>query len=94
MQSNNPVFRRSEQFNGHGAANAYGNQTYPGNGQPRGYGQAPQSGYGRPRHWGTGTPAAPEVDRRADDHRLGRAEDRHLAGRGRPRRGRDLVLDR
>ena len=34
MQSNNPVFRRSEAFNGQatGQANAYGNQTYAGNG--------------------------------------------------------------
>src|SRR5690348_3322853 len=29
MQSNNPVFRRSEEFN---SRNAYGNQTYAGNG--------------------------------------------------------------
>jgi uncharacterized YccA/Bax inhibitor family protein len=41
MQSNNPVFRRSEAFNG-SATNAYGNQTYPGNGGVhQGYGQAP-----------------------------------------------------
>ena len=50
MQSNNPVFRRSEAFNGSGSqANAYGNQTYPGNGAPYGgYGQGvdgPQTGY-------------------------------------------------
>lgn len=38
MQSNNPVFRRSEEFN---RANAYGNQTYGGNG-------APYQGYGAP----------------------------------------------
>jgi len=39
MQSNNPVFRRSEAFNG--SANAYGNQTYPGNGAAfDGYGQS------------------------------------------------------
>ena len=31
MQSNNPVFRRSEAFNG-ASSNAYGNQTYAGNG--------------------------------------------------------------
>ena len=47
MQSNNPVFRRSDAFNGaasHGA-NAYGNTTYPGNGAAHGgYGQAP-TGY-------------------------------------------------
>ena len=32
MQSNNPVFRRSEEFNSAGS-NAYGNQTYAGNGR-------------------------------------------------------------
>ena len=47
MQSNNPVFRRSEAFNGQ--ANAYGNQTYAGNGSP-------YAGYGEPSTWGTGTP--------------------------------------
>jgi uncharacterized YccA/Bax inhibitor family protein len=50
MQSNNPVFRRSEAFNGQ--ANAYGNQTYPGNGSP-------YAGYGDPATWGTGTPGSP-----------------------------------
>src|ERR1700754_2464102 len=40
MQSNNPVFRRSEAFNG-ASTNAYGNQPYPGNGATHtGYGQA------------------------------------------------------
>ncbi len=64
MKSNNPIFARSEQFNGTGS-NAYGNQTYAGGGQPQqGYGQAPQSGYGQtdPSQWGTGTPTTPEVD--------------------------------
>jgi uncharacterized YccA/Bax inhibitor family protein len=52
MQSNNPVFRRSEEFN-RGGANAYGNQTYAGNG-------APYQGYGSdPAQWGTGTPGDP-----------------------------------
>ncbi len=54
MQSNNPVFRRSEEFNRSGA-NAYGNQTYAGNG-------AAYPGYGQqtdPSTWGTGTPGAP-----------------------------------
>ena len=51
MQSNNPVFRRSEAFNGT-STNAYGNQTYPGNGTAhQGYGQGP--GYGQPQ---TGVP--------------------------------------
>jgi uncharacterized YccA/Bax inhibitor family protein len=63
MQSNNPVFRRSEEFN-RPAANAYGNQTYAGNGTAYpGYGQ---QGYTDPSTWGTGTPgstpgAPPEV---------------------------------
>jgi uncharacterized YccA/Bax inhibitor family protein len=49
MQSNNPVFRRSETFNG--KANAYGNQTTAaGN---------PYAGYGDPATWGTGTPGTP-----------------------------------
>jgi len=53
MQSNNPVFRRSEEFNRPGA-NTYGNQTYAGNGTSYpGYGQA---GYSDPSTWGTGTP--------------------------------------
>lgn len=47
MQSNNPVFRRSEEFN---SANAYGNQTYAGNG-----------GYTDPSTWSTGTPGQPGV---------------------------------
>jgi uncharacterized YccA/Bax inhibitor family protein len=56
MQSNNPVFRRSEEFNRPGA-NAYGNQTYAGNGNAHpGYGQ---TGYADPSTWGTGTPGAP-----------------------------------
>jgi uncharacterized YccA/Bax inhibitor family protein len=50
MQSNNPVFRRSEAFNGQ--ANAYGNRTYAGNGNP-------YAGYGDPATWGTGTPGSP-----------------------------------
>ena len=49
MQSNNPVFRRSEAFNGSQGAQAaaYGQQTYPGNGAGyAGYGQDPaQQGY-------------------------------------------------
>lgn len=45
MQSNNPVFRRSEEFN---SANAYGNQTYAGNG-----------GYTDPATWNVGQPGQP-----------------------------------
>jgi uncharacterized YccA/Bax inhibitor family protein len=56
MQSNNPVFRRSEEFNASGS-NAYGNQTYAGNGSAyQGYGQ---TGYTDPASWGTGTPGQP-----------------------------------
>ncbi len=52
MQSNNPVFRRSEEFQ-RGGANAYGNQSYAGNGSTyQGYGTDPSS-------WGTGTPGQP-----------------------------------
>jgi uncharacterized YccA/Bax inhibitor family protein len=52
MQSNNPVFRRSEAFNGQAnARNPYGNQTYAGNGDP-------YAGYGDPATWGTGTPGS------------------------------------
>lgn len=47
MQSKNPIFTRSDGFNGRG--NAYGNQTYPGNGQQH-------AGYGSPSEWGTGAP--------------------------------------
>lgn len=46
MQSNNPVFRRSEEFN---SANTHGNQTYAGSG----------TGYTDPATWGTGAPGAP-----------------------------------
>jgi uncharacterized YccA/Bax inhibitor family protein len=57
MQSNNPVFRRSEEFNRSGA-NAYGNQTYAGNGAAYpGYG-TPGAG-SDPSTWGTGGPGAP-----------------------------------
>lgn len=44
MQSNNPVFRRSEEFNRNGAG-----QQYAGNGAPyQGYGQQQPRGYGEP----------------------------------------------
>ena len=58
MQSNNPVFRRSEEFNRPGA-NAYGNQTYAGNG-------AAYPGYGQPAaDPAPGAPARPAADRTA-----------------------------
>ncbi len=52
MQSNNPVFRRSEEFHrgGQNAPTTYGNQSYAGNGSA-------YPGYGTdPSQWGTGTP--------------------------------------
>lgn len=50
MQSSNPVFTRSAEFNGR-ADNAYGNQTYAGNGTgQQGYGQ-PQQQHGDPSTW-------------------------------------------
>jgi uncharacterized YccA/Bax inhibitor family protein len=53
MQSNNPVFRNSDEFNGK-ATNAYGNQVYGGAGTSYpGYGQAPTSD---PSTWSVGTP--------------------------------------
>lgn len=64
MKSNNPIFARSEQFNGTGS-NAYGNQTYAGGGQSYpGYGQTQtaSSAATDPSQWGTGTPTTPEVD--------------------------------
>ena len=49
MQSNNPVFRRSDAFNGPNRTNAYGNQTYAGNGAGYdGYGQTPPGTPTRP----------------------------------------------
>src|SRR3954466_6154555 len=51
MQSNNPVFRNAEGFNGQPVGqNAYGNRTYAGNGDQ-------YAGYGDPATWGTGSPA-------------------------------------
>ena len=58
MQSNNPVFRNSDEFNGR-ATNAYGNQVYGGSGAAYpGYGQ---QGYTDPSTWSTGTPAPVET---------------------------------
>ena len=51
MQSNNPVFRNSNEFNGR-MTNAYGNQVYGGSG-------ATHQGYGSdPSTWSVGTPGA------------------------------------
>jgi uncharacterized YccA/Bax inhibitor family protein len=60
MQSSNPVFARSEGFNGRAPRQAqYGYPTYPGAGPSAGYGQ---TGYTDPSTWQTGTPAGPTVD--------------------------------
>ncbi len=61
MKSNNPIFARSEAFNGTSSTNAHGNQTYAGGGQTYpGYGQTTtEPGYGDPSQWGTGTPGTP-----------------------------------
>jgi uncharacterized YccA/Bax inhibitor family protein len=60
MQSNNPVFRRSDAFNG-ASTNAYGNQTYPGNGGAhQGYGQTqPAPGYDQPQYGAPTTTGRP-----------------------------------
>jgi uncharacterized YccA/Bax inhibitor family protein len=56
MQSNNPVFRNSDEFNGK-ATNTYGNQVYGGSGTAYpGYGQSPAAD---PSTWSVGTPGAP-----------------------------------
>ncbi|MGA8246659.1 MAG: Bax inhibitor-1/YccA family protein [Nocardioides sp.] len=58
MQSNNPVFRNSDEFNGR-ASNAYGNQVYGASGAAYpGYGQ-PQPA-SDPSTWRTGTPSRTE----------------------------------
>ncbi len=60
MQSNNPVFRRSDAFNG-ASTNAQGNQTYPGNGAAyQGYGQTqPATGYDQPQYGAPTTTGRP-----------------------------------
>jgi uncharacterized YccA/Bax inhibitor family protein len=56
MQSNNPVFRNSDEFNGR-ATNAYGNQVYGGSGAAyQGYGSSPAPD---PSTWSVGTPGTP-----------------------------------
>jgi uncharacterized YccA/Bax inhibitor family protein len=62
MQSNNPVFARSEGFNGRAPQQAqYGYPTYPGAGPSTGYGQP---GYTDPSTWQTGVPGGPAVEQR------------------------------
>jgi uncharacterized YccA/Bax inhibitor family protein len=56
MQSNNPVFRNSAEFNGR-SSNAYGNQVYGGSGAAyQGYGTSTSPD---PSTWSVGTPGAP-----------------------------------
>jgi uncharacterized YccA/Bax inhibitor family protein len=60
MQSNNPVFRNSAEFNGrstNASTNAYGNQVYGGGAAYQGYG-TPTSD---PSSWSVGTPGAPQA---------------------------------
>ena len=60
MQSHNPVFSRSDGFNGRAPQQSqYGYPTYPGAGPSAGYGQP---GYTDPSTWQTGTPGGPAVD--------------------------------
>jgi uncharacterized YccA/Bax inhibitor family protein len=56
MQSNNPVFRNSDEFNGR-ATNAYGNQVYGGSGSA-----TPGYGTSDPSTWSTGTPTHTGAD--------------------------------
>jgi uncharacterized YccA/Bax inhibitor family protein len=59
MQSSNPVFRRSEGFNGPGGA---GTQRYAGNGisyPAYGAPSTPPPGYGNPSAWGSGQQTQP-----------------------------------
>jgi uncharacterized YccA/Bax inhibitor family protein len=61
MQSNNPVFQRSEGFNGRGSSNAYGNRTYPASGMTYpGYGSGTISS---DPSYGGGSPVDQGVDR-------------------------------
>ena len=92
MKSNNPVFNRSEEFNG--TANAYGNQTYAGSGQAYpGYGQGPAAPeYGDPSNFGTGTPTQVDQGRMTIDSVVQKTV--HHPGRRDRLRGRHVVLDR
>ena len=90
MQSNNPIFRRSEEFN-RGGANLYGNQTTPATGRPwPATARAPTRPSGPSAR--RATPARAGHDR-PDDHRLGGPEDRDHPRRGHPDRDGDLDPD-
>ena len=66
MQSNNPVFRNSDEFNGRGT-NAYGNEVYGGSGSAhQGYGTSTAPD---PSTWGVGTPGTHQPYGRQADTR-------------------------
>ena len=69
MQSSNPVFRRSEGFNGRSAV---GSQRYAGNGiSYPAYGTPPTPpSAGAPSAWGTGTPSGPYPGTQVDQGRM------------------------
>ncbi|HET6560881.1 MAG TPA: Bax inhibitor-1/YccA family protein [Marmoricola sp.] len=67
MQSSNPVFRRSEGFNGRGSNRAQGTGfSYP----ARGTQAPPPPGYGEPSAWGTGAPTDQYAPNRVDQGRM------------------------
>ena len=68
MQSSNPVFRRSEGFNGRGAepGPAGNGISYPASGTQT----PPPPGYGEPAAWGTGAPTDQQPRRRVDQGRM------------------------
>ncbi len=67
MQSSNPVFRRSEGFNGRGSGRAQGTGfSYP----ARGTQAPPPPGYADPSGWGTGAPTDQYAPTRLDQGRM------------------------
>jgi uncharacterized YccA/Bax inhibitor family protein len=67
MQSSNPVFRRSEGFNGRGSSRAQGTGfSYPAHGTQA----PPPPGYGEPTAWGTGVPTDQHAPGRIDQGRM------------------------
>lgn len=61
MKSNNPIFNRSDEFNGRAGSYASGGQAYPG------YGQTSAPAYGDPSTYGTGTPVQTDQGRMTID---------------------------
>jgi len=67
MQSSNPVFRRSEGFNGQGSRRAQGTGfSYPASGTQA----PPPPGYADPSAWGTGAPTDQYAPARLDQGRM------------------------